>query len=104
MDKFNMSELTGKQKLYLKSIAHHLKPLVQVGKLGVSDNLITAMDQALEKHELVKVKFVDLKDEKVEISDILAEKTTSALVGIIGNIATFYRKSKSEKKRKIFLD
>jgi RNA-binding protein len=99
-----MSELTGKQKLYLKSVAHHLKPLVHVGKLGISDNLIDAMDQALEKHELVKVKFVDLKDEKTEISETLAEKTSSELVGIIGNIATFYRKSKSEKKRKIFLD
>lgn len=99
-----MSGLTGKQKLYLKSIAHHLKPLVQVGKLGVSDNLITAMDHALEKHELVKVKFVNLKDEKIEISGILAEKTSSALVGITGNIATFYRKCESEKKRKIIFD
>ncbi len=99
-----MSELTGKQKLYLKSIAHHLKPLVQVGKLGISDNLISSIDQALEKHELIKVKFVDLKEKKSELSDTLAEKTSSVLVGIIGNIATFYRKSKNEKNRKIILD
>jgi RNA-binding protein len=76
---------------FLKAQAQELKPIVMVGKGGVDPRIITALNEALASHELVKVKFQAFKDEKRELSEELAAKTDSALVSIIGFIATFYR-------------
>jgi RNA-binding protein len=86
-----MEKLKGSAKKYLRSEAHHLKPVVMVGRNGVSEQLIASVDAALKDHELIKVKFLDFKEEKKEISQEIASKTKSEVVGIIGNIATFYR-------------
>jgi RNA-binding protein len=76
---------------FLKAKAQELKPVVMVGKGGVDQRIIQALDEALASHELVKVKFQAFKDEKRELSEELALKTESDLVTIIGFIATFYR-------------
>jgi len=96
-----MKELTGTQRRQLKRIAHRLKPLVQVGKAGVTDGLIGALDAALSDHELVKVRFTGHKDERTELSAALAERTRSHLVGIIGNTAMLYKESPDPAKRRI---
>lgn len=98
-----MEKLKGSARKYLRSEAHHLKPVVMVGRNGVSEQLIGSVDAALKDHELIKVKFLDYKDEKKEISQEIASKTKSEVVGIIGNIAIFYRQHPQPEMRKIKL-
>ena len=96
-----METLKGSTKKYLRSLAHHLKPVVMVGRNGVTEQLITSVDTALKDHELIKVKFLDYKEEKKEISEEIASATKSAVVGIIGNIVTLYRQHPQPELRKI---
>ncbi|UCH56607.1 MAG: YhbY family RNA-binding protein, partial [Candidatus Bathyarchaeota archaeon] len=81
-------------------MAHSLKPLLQIGKNGVTPGLIAAVDKTLADHELIKVKFLDYKNAKKELSTLLAEKTGSHLVDLIGNTAILYRPSTKPKKKK----
>jgi RNA-binding protein len=98
-----MEKLKGSTKKYLRSLAHHLKPVVIVGQKGVSGQLITSVEAALADHELIKVKFIEFKKEKKEIAAEIAAATKSELVGIIGNIAIFYRPNPKPELRKIKL-
>ena len=95
--------LRGSDRRYLRGLAHHLKPVVQVGKHGLIDNLITTVSQALDAHELIKVKFVDLKQRREELSREIATRTQSELAGLVGNIAILYRQHSDAEKRKIHL-
>ncbi|MCK4468760.1 MAG: YhbY family RNA-binding protein [Desulfobacterales bacterium] len=98
-----MEKLKGYQKKYLKGLAHGMKPLVFVGQKGISPALTEAVDESLEKHELIKVKFIDFKEKsrKEEIAGVIEKETSSKLVGMIGHIAIFYRQQKNPEKRKI---
>jgi RNA-binding protein len=98
-----MPELTGATRKYLRGLAHHLKPLVLVGQKGVTDTLIGAVDEALELHELIKLKFNDFKEQKKSLAKKIEEKTRSEMVGMIGNVAIFYRQQPDKEKRKIQL-
>lgn len=98
-----MPTLKGSVRTYLRGLAHHLKPVVFVGQQGVTESFIQAVDQALEAHELIKVKFNSLKEEKKILSKEIEEKTQSEMVGLIGNIVIFYRQQPDETKRKIQL-
>ncbi|MDD4357637.1 MAG: YhbY family RNA-binding protein, partial [Smithellaceae bacterium] len=81
--------------------AHHLKPLVMIGAKGLTGQILGSVDLALNDHELIKVKFGEFKEAKKEISEEIAEATQSELVGLIGNIAIFYRQHPNPEKRKI---
>jgi RNA-binding protein len=96
-----MEQLKGSQRKYLRSQAHHLKPLVIIGRNGTNKRVIGSVDLALKDHELIKVKFGEFKEAKKEISAEIAQATKSELVGIIGNIAIFYRQHPQTEKRKI---
>jgi len=96
-----MEKMKGSTRKYLRSLAHHLKPVVIVGKNGVSSQLIASTEVALNDHELIKVKFGEFKEAKKEISAEIAQATKSELIGIIGNIAIFYRPHPQTEKRKI---
>ena len=96
-----MEKLKGSQKKYLRSQAHHLKPLVIIGAKGVTEQLIGSVDNALNDHELIKVKFGEFKEAKKEISEEIVQATKSELIGLIGNIAIFYRQHPEPEKRKI---
>ncbi|HON38923.1 MAG: ribosome assembly RNA-binding protein YhbY [Desulfomonilia bacterium] len=98
-----MKSLTGAQRKYLRGRAHGLNPVVQVGKQGITPELIKAVNEALDSHELIKVKFVDFKEERRELSREIAERTSSEAVGLIGNVAILYRQQPDEQKRKIRL-
>lgn len=87
----------------LRGLAHHLEPIVYVGQKGLTSELVTALEKALADHELVKVKFVDNKDERKTLAEEMASKTESALAGVIGNIAIFYKQNPDSKSRKIKL-
>ena len=98
-----MIKLTGFQRNFLRKKAHDLKPVVMVGKNGLTDEVLRAADEALMVHELLKVKFIDHKEEKQELSRTAAEKTKSLLVAVIGNIAIFYRENPDSEKKEIYI-
>ena len=84
--------LTGKQRRHLRALAHPLKPLVQIGKDGVSDALVAATDQALLDHELIKVKVGEAASlDRHEASEELATKTKSEIAQVLGNTVILYR-------------
>jgi len=98
-----VEKLKGYQKKYLKGLVHGMKPVVFVGQKGISPAVTKAVDESLEKHELIKVKFIDFKekDQKKEIAGAIEKETASELVGMIGHMAIFYRRQKDPEKRKI---
>jgi RNA-binding protein len=59
-----MNTLTTKQKKYLRGRAHDLKPIVYIGQQGMSDAVLKDANRALDDHELIKIRFIDYKDEK----------------------------------------
>ena len=98
-----MRELRGEDRKYLRKLAHRLRPVVHIGKGGLTDNVIESVNQALYDHELIKAKFVEFKEEKRPLSEEVAQRTESHRVGLIGNIAILYREHPEEEKRKIRL-
>lgn len=96
--------LTGKQKRYLRSTAHHLTPIVQIGKGAISENLVQQVNEVLEKRELIKVSILqNCEEDKHEISQTLARLTKAELVQLIGLTIVLYKRSSQEKYRKIEL-
>jgi RNA-binding protein len=95
--------LTSSQRKFLRGEAHHLDPVVLIGKSGVTDALIGAANAALDAHELIKIKFNDFKDQRTELTHEVEERTQSQLCGLIGNVAILYRQQSDPDKRKIDL-
>jgi RNA-binding protein len=89
------------EKKYLKALAHSLKPSIIIGYKGVQ---IKSIDESLSSHELIKIKFNKLKEEKEVLCKDIEKNTNSILISIVGNIAIFYRQNPDESKRKIFFD
>ncbi len=96
-----MDTLKGDQKRRLKSMAHHLKPVIMIGKNGLTAALLEAVNKALDDHELIKIKFIDFKDEKGEIIREIVRTTGSEQIAVIGNIAIIFRQNKNAEKRRI---
>ncbi|MBP1992901.1 ribosome assembly RNA-binding protein YhbY [Paenibacillus eucommiae] len=91
--------LTGKQTRYLRSLAHHLDPIFQVGKGGVNNHLIRHIEEALEVRELIKVTVLNNSGEdRKEVGTQLAEKSKAELVQVIGKIIVLYKESRDQKK------
>ena len=100
-----MNTLKGFQKKYLRALAHNLKPVVQIGHKGVTDTVVRAVDEALDRHELIKIKFVDYKekDYKQTFADDIARQSGAEIVGMIGHTVIFFRQHTNPEKRKIKL-
>lgn len=98
-----MTQLNSTQRKYLRHVGHHLDPIVIIGKQGVTDMLVRAVTQALEAHELVKVRFNEFKDEKRALAEEIERRTGSHIAGMIGHVALFYKQNPDEEKRKIEL-
>ena len=100
-----MKKLTSIQAKFLRGLAHALKPVVFVGQKGVTNALITSTDEAFQRHELIKVKFIDFKEkeQKKEIAAAIENKTNSQMAGMIGHVAIFYKQHRDPDKRKIVL-
>ncbi|WP_188206225.1 ribosome assembly RNA-binding protein YhbY [Alkalibacillus aidingensis] len=91
--------LTGKQKRYLRKEAHHLTPIFQIGKSGVSKNMIDQIDDVLEKRELIKVSVLQNNfEDKHELAEQIAKGTDAHIVQVIGNIIVLYRESAEHKQ------
>jgi RNA-binding protein len=86
------STLTGAQKRALKSRAQLLEAVVRIGQSGVTEAVLQSLHNALSKHELVKVRFADFKEKRKTLAPQLAERTSSALIQQVGNVAVFFRK------------
>lgn len=92
-------EFTSKQRKILEKAAHDMQPVVIVGGAGVTDGVMDMIDKSLAAHELLKVKFNEYKDEKVELTNDICAKTNATLVRVIGNIAILYREAEKPDDR-----
>ncbi|AFJ62769.1 MULTISPECIES: ribosome assembly RNA-binding protein YhbY [Bacillus] len=91
--------LTGKQKRFLRSKAHHLTPIFQVGKGGVNENMVKQIAEALEARELIKVSVLqNCEDDKNDVAEALVKGSRSQLVQTIGNTIVLYKESKENKQ------
>ena len=77
----------------LKARAHHIKPLVQIGRNGLTPAAIANIDRALTNHTLIKVKYIDHKTEKRELSAAIAQETGADIVDLIGNTLILHRET-----------
>lgn len=93
-----MIKLTGKQTRFLKGRGHHLNPVVMIGKEEIGPALLASLHEALQFHELIKVRIQEgcLLDRK-EVAAIISEKTDSAVVQILGRTILLYRPGEDKK-------
>lgn len=91
--------LTSKQKRFLKSKAHHLTPIFQVGKGGINENMINQISEALEARELMKISILqNCEEDKEDVAQKLAKGSGSELVQLIGKTVVLYKESKENKQ------
>ena len=98
-----MNNLSSSQRSYLQSQAHHLEPVVLIGKHGITDGTIESIDRVLEVRELIKIKFREFKDEKLSLSEKITELTNSQIVGVIGHTVIIFRQNPDSDKRQIHI-
>ena len=92
--------LNSRQKKILRAKAHDLKPVVLIGKSGVTDGCIQSINDAIEAHELIKVKFIEHKDDKKSLSETICTKTESEIIGRIGHTIMIFRQNPDQEKQK----
>ena len=94
MNIITIENITSKQRSKLKSIAANLSPITQIGKGGITDNLLKTLSDALEAKELIKVNILETaEDSPRDIADNVAELLDAVPVAVIGRKAIFYRYS-----------
>ena len=99
---FKIMSLTSKQRAFLNSQAHTLKPIIQIGKNGLNDQIKTSVRQALDARELIKVTLLQNTDENIhEVAEILEEEIGVDTVQKIGRILILYKQSSKKENRKI---
>ena len=96
--------MTSKERSRLKGLAMNIDPLFQMGKESLTPEFTKAVDEALEKRELVKINILkNCDDDRNAIAETLAERTRSEVVQVIGRKIVLFRYQKDPKKRKIEL-
>lgn len=91
--------LTGKQKRFLRSKAHHIQPIFQVGKGGVNSNLVKQVEEALEARELIKVSVLqNCEEDKETVAEDLSTGSKAELVQVIGSTIVLYKESVNQKR------
>ncbi|MDQ0090260.1 RNA-binding protein [Paenibacillus anaericanus] len=91
--------LSGKQKRYLRSLAHGLQPVFQVGKGGTNEQIIRHISEAIEKRELIKISILNNNmDNPQEIAEELAAGANAELVQLIGKTIILYKESRDHKQ------
>ncbi len=95
--------LTSKQRSQLTGIASRGCVVQALGKFGLTDAAVAQIDGLLAHHELVKIKFLDFKDEKRAIAEEISSRLHAELVRIIGNSAILFRQNPNPEKRRIEL-
>jgi RNA-binding protein len=96
--------LTGKQRRHLRSLAHHLDPVVHVGHEGISPAVLAQIDAALAAHELIKVRIsTDSPDGREEAAELISAGTKSEIAQVIGHVVVVFRRRTAKKKAKVAL-
>lgn len=91
--------MTSKQRAYLKGLAMTMDPIFQIGKSSLTPEIVSAVDEALEARELIKISVLkNCSDDPKEIAAIMGERTRSTVVQVIGKKIVLYRESKNKKK------
>jgi RNA-binding protein len=94
--------LTGKQKRFLRSQAHHLDPIFQVGKGGVNENMIKQVAEALEARELLKISVLqNCEEDKMDVAEQISKGAKAEIVQVIGNTIVLYKESVEKKQIKL---
>jgi RNA-binding protein len=96
-----MEPLTGAQRKHLRGLAHQVKAVVHVGRNGVTDTVLREIEEALDHHELIKVKLVEPQGRKKDLAAELAQRSGSTRVGLVGNVVTLFRQNPDPEKRKV---
>ena len=92
-------ELTTKQRQYLKVKAAELKPVVMIGKNGITESVIEEIKSSIEHHELIKVKAkAEDREQRDELAQYLAEQSESTVVQFLGNNLTLFKQAKKNSK------
>ena len=96
--------MTTKQRASLKGLAMTMDPIFQIGKSSMTPEFTKAIAEALEARELIKISVLkNCADDPKELASMLAERTHSQVVQVIGKKIVLYKEAKDEKKRKIVL-
>ena len=91
--------MTSKQRAYLSSLSNHIEPIFQVGKLGINDNLIKQIKDALKARELIKIKVLESVEAPIkDIAEEISLQTDSIIVQIMGSKITLYKRNKDKSK------
>lgn len=91
--------LNNKQKQFLKGLAHPLKPVVMLGNNGLTEGVLAEIEQALQHHELIKVKIsTEERETKSLIADAIVRETKAVNVQVIGSMLVLYRPSTEDRK------
>ena len=98
-----MTDLSGKQRRWLRGRAHVLKPVVQMGGKGLTDTLVAEVDRALDSHELIKVRLTGEREEREEAVVDLVERVGAETVGITGKVAILFRQNPLPERRQVRL-
>jgi RNA-binding protein len=91
--------LTSKQRAYLKGLAMNIDPILNLGKASLTPEFTESVNEALAARELVKISVLkNCLDDPREVAEVIAERTKSQVVQVIGRKIVFYRESKDHKK------
>ena len=91
--------LSGKQRRYLRGLGHNLEPIVQIGKLGLTDAVTAAVDTALDEHELIKVRIgTECPDDRHDVAERLAPAVKSEVAQVLGRTLLLWRKRPKDSK------
>lgn len=94
--------MTGKQRRYLRALAHELRPVVIIGQRGVTASVVRQVDGALEDHELIKVKIgAECPVDRDEAAAVLTLQTESEVAGAVGRVLILYRARKEDPRIKL---
>ena len=94
--------MTGKQKSFLRGIAHDYQPIIQVGKNSVTDSTIDTVSKALEARELIKISVLQNCDtESKEVAALIAQHTDATVIQVIGRTVILYKRSSNKENREI---
>ena len=92
--------MTSKQRAYLKSLAMTMDPIFQIGKASLTPENTKAIAEALEAQELIKISVLqNCMDDPKELAQMVAERTKSQVVQVIGKKIVLYKEGKENKKK-----
>ncbi|MGE5474558.1 MAG: ribosome assembly RNA-binding protein YhbY [Ignavibacteriales bacterium] len=87
--------LNSKQRAYLRGLSNKIEPIVHIGKIGLNENILKQIDEALEARELIKITVLNNSPEDAKaISEDIAKSSNAELVQVVGKKLTIYRKAK----------